>query len=41
MDQESKYWRDKWLESQRLVEALRKLFTEGGKPKKFEKAKKK
>ncbi len=39
MDSEAKYWRDKWLESQRLVEALRDLFTKKGKPKKFEKKK--
>jgi len=40
MDQEAKYWRDKWLESERVIAALRDLFTEG-KPKKFEKVVKK
>lgn len=39
LEAEAKYWRDKWLESQRVVAALRDLFTEEGKPKKFKKVK--
>ncbi len=28
MDQEARYWRDKWLEAERKLEAFRELFKE-------------
>lgn len=42
MDQEARYWRDKWLESERKLEAFRDLFKEAMqmKGKKKKKAKK-
>lgn len=31
MEQEAKYWRDKWLEAQRELEALRRVLKPMGK----------